>query len=55
MRNFHRLPVDLTGAGAQRFQSYAERYVNQELRAALEARAQSPVILTMGFKPIVTP
>jgi haloacid dehalogenase-like hydrolase len=33
----------------------AERYVNRELKAALKARARPPVILTSGFKPIVTP
>ena len=33
----------------------AERYVNQELKAALKARAQPPVILTTGFKSIVAP
>ena len=33
----------------------AERYVNRELRAALKARAQPPVILTTGFKSIVAP
>jgi phosphoserine phosphatase len=36
-------------------QFFAERYVNQELRAALKAQAQAPVILTIGFKSIVTP
>jgi hypothetical protein len=34
---------------------FAERYLNQELKAALKARAQPPVILTSGFKPIVAP
>jgi hypothetical protein len=32
---------------------FAERYVNQALKAALKARAQPPIILTSGFKPIV--
>jgi hypothetical protein len=36
-------------------QYFAERYVNQELRAALKTRAEAPVILTIGFKPIITP
>ena len=36
-------------------QFIAERYVNQELNAALKARAQAPVILTIGFRSIVTP
>jgi hypothetical protein len=31
----------------------AEHYLNQEFRATLKARAQAPVILTMGFKSIV--
>jgi hypothetical protein len=35
--------------------SLAERYVNRELKASLNARAHPPVILTNGFKPIVTP
>jgi hypothetical protein len=34
---------------------FAERYVNQELMATLKARTQTPVILTIGFTPIVTP
>jgi hypothetical protein len=34
---------------------FAERYVNQELKAALKARAQPPVILTTGFKSAVKP
>jgi hypothetical protein len=34
---------------------FAERYVNQELKAALKAGAQPPVILTTGFKPLVAP
>ena len=34
---------------------YAERYVNQELRAALKARAQPPIIITTGFKSVVAP
>jgi haloacid dehalogenase-like hydrolase len=33
----------------------AERYVNRELRAALKARAEPPVIVTTGFDPIVAP
>ena len=33
----------------------AERYVNQELEAALKTRAQPPVILTTGFKSVVAP
>jgi hypothetical protein len=33
----------------------AERYVNQELKAALKAQAQPPIILTTGFKSIVAP
>jgi hypothetical protein len=33
----------------------AEHYVNQALKAALKARAQPPVTLTSGFKPIVAP
>jgi hypothetical protein len=34
---------------------FAERHVNQELKAALKTRAQPPIILTSGFKPIVAP
>jgi hypothetical protein len=34
---------------------FAERYVNQELKDSLKGRAQPPVILTTGFKPIVEP
>jgi hypothetical protein len=34
---------------------FGRRYVNQELKAALKARAQPPVILTAGFKPLVGP
>src|SRR5437899_12907316 len=34
---------------------YAEQYVNQELRAALKARARPPIILTTGFKSVVAP
>jgi hypothetical protein len=34
---------------------FAERYANQELKAALKARGQPPVILTTGFKSIVKP
>jgi hypothetical protein len=33
----------------------AKRYVNRELEAALKSRAQPPVILTAGFRPIVAP
>jgi len=33
----------------------AERYVNQKLKTVLQAQAQTPIILTTGFKPIVTP
>ena len=33
----------------------AQRYVNRELKAALKARAQPPVILTAGFKSFVAP
>ena len=33
----------------------AERYVNQELKAALNARTEPPVILTTGFKSTVKP
>jgi haloacid dehalogenase-like hydrolase len=33
----------------------AERCVNQDLKAALKARAQPPVILTTGFKSVVAP
>ena len=36
-------------------QVFAERYVNRELKATLKARAQPPVILTIGFKSIATP
>ncbi len=36
-------------------QHFAECYVNQELRAILKVRTQAPVILTIGFKSIVTP
>jgi hypothetical protein len=35
--------------------SFAERYANQELKTALKARGQPPVILTTGFKSIVKP
>ena len=35
--------------------SFAERYVNRELQAALKARAEPPVILTSGFDSIVAP
>lgn len=35
---------------------FAERYHNRELKAALEARAQpSPIIVTTGFRSVVTP
>ena len=34
---------------------FAERYLNRELRAALKARAQPPIILTTGFRSIVAP
>ena len=34
---------------------FAERYVNQELKAALKARAHQPIILTTGFKSTVKP
>jgi hypothetical protein len=35
---------------------FAERYLNQELKAALEARAQPPtIIVTTGFRSIVAP
>ena len=34
---------------------FAERYVNQDLKAALKARAQPPVVLTTGFKSTVKP
>jgi hypothetical protein len=34
---------------------FAERYVNQELKAALKARAHQPIILTAGFKSTVKP
>jgi len=33
----------------------AEHYVNRELKAVVEARAEPPVILTTGFNPIVGP
>lgn len=33
----------------------AERYVNRELKAALKARAEPPVIITIGFNPIAAP
>jgi hypothetical protein len=33
----------------------AEHYVNRELNTALKARAQPPVILTTGFRPVVAP
>jgi len=33
----------------------AGRYVNRELKAALKSRAQPPIILTAGFRPIVAP
>ena len=33
----------------------AERYVNRELKAALKARTEPPVILTSGFSSIVAP
>ena len=33
----------------------AERYVNQELKAVLQTRALTPVVLTTGFKSIVAP
>ena len=33
----------------------AERYVNQELKAALKTRSRPPTILTSGFAPIVAP
>jgi hypothetical protein len=36
-------------------QFFAERYVNQELKAALKAQPRAPMILTIGFKSIVTP
>jgi hypothetical protein len=39
----------------RKVQFFAERYVNLELRETLKARAQTAVILTMGFKSIVTP
>jgi hypothetical protein len=35
--------------------SFAERYVNQDLKAALNARAHQPIILTAGFKSTVKP
>jgi hypothetical protein len=34
---------------------FAERYVNQELKAALKARAQPPIVLTAGVRPVVAP
>lgn len=35
---------------------FAERYLNQKLKAALDARAQpSPIIVTSGFRSIVAP
>jgi hypothetical protein len=35
---------------------FAQRYLNQELKAALEARAQAPpIIVTTGFRSIVAP
>ena len=33
----------------------AKRYLNQELKAALKARAQPPIIVTAGFRSIVAP
>jgi hypothetical protein len=33
----------------------AERYINRELQAALNARAEPPVILTTGFESIIAP
>src|SRR5882762_4293869 len=33
----------------------AGHYVNRELKAALKSRAQPPIILTAGFRPIVAP
>ncbi len=38
-----------------RVRVFAERYANEDLKAALKARAEPPVILTAGFKSIVTP
>jgi hypothetical protein len=34
---------------------FAERHVNQKLKAALKVRAEPPVILTAGFRPIIAP
>ncbi len=34
---------------------FAERYVNQELRTAVKARAEPAIVLTVGFKSIVGP
>ena len=34
---------------------FAERYLNQELKAALAARSQPPIIVTTGFRSIVAP
>jgi haloacid dehalogenase-like hydrolase len=34
---------------------FAEHYVNRELKAAVKARAEPIIVLTVGFKPIVAP
>jgi hypothetical protein len=33
----------------------ADRYLNQELKAALDARPQPPIVVTIGFRSIVAP
>jgi phosphoserine phosphatase len=38
-----------------RVRSFAQHYVNRELKAALQARAEPPVILTAGFESFVAP
>jgi phosphoserine phosphatase len=38
-----------------RVQSLAERHTNTELSTALNARRDLPVVVTVGFRPIVTP
>ena len=53
MRHFDLLSLD--SLALARKGSFAERFVNQELKAALKARAQPPVILTIGFRSIVAP
>ncbi len=34
---------------------FADRYLNQELKGALDARPQPPIVVTAGFRSIVAP